>query len=257
MGLFRRIVWAIWSRLRPALARELRSLRGRLLYTLLALFLVLLGLELWQYSSRVSNRRELLLQGHERAATAAADTFRDTLEQLYASEHIVGLAAFSGRIPPEQQEAFLQDIRDRYDGLVSLQVIGMDGVIKFASPPPGYKNTVNDEPFFHDLNADNLHFLSDIYRDPQNEPPKVRLASLMVSDGTEQGIVSMEFYADALGRVVSSISQDPGETDALLDGNGALVYSNKSALAEVVPKNPDFQKAVGNRTDTSVDASLP
>ncbi|MCC2672943.1 MAG: hypothetical protein K0Q72_5415, partial [Armatimonadetes bacterium] len=76
--------------LRHIFSRELHSLRGRLLYTLLGLLTVLLCVELWQHGMRLERRQSLLRQGHARAAHATASTFRRSLDQLYRSQQVIG-----------------------------------------------------------------------------------------------------------------------------------------------------------------------
>src|SRR4051794_4084886 len=92
-------------------ARHLRSLRGRLLYTLLGLLLVLIGLEFWTYHTQAALHDQNLRDEQRRAATATAAAFRANLDELYRSQQAVALALSSMGMPGGYAERYLESVR--------------------------------------------------------------------------------------------------------------------------------------------------
>lgn len=237
-------------------ARELRSLRGRLSYTLLGLLLTLLAVELWQNGVRLQSRETLLRQGHERAAAASASTFRRSLDQIYRQEQIIGRTALTGRMVEEQIQPYLDDVASQYGSLASLQVIGTDGTIRYSSPPVGYHNTVTQDPFFKALTPQNPRYLSDLYSSADNPQPRFRIASLITDEtAAPLGIVSIELYDHAVLDLLSRWST--GQTEVLLDGQGRVVFTTQGGgLVQVVQRDPDFAQAAITHQARPVDVDL-
>src|SRR5262245_52220829 len=106
---------------RQGVSNQLRSLRGRLLYTLLGLLVVLIGLESWTYQAQVAWRDQLLRDEQRRAAAIAAQAFRSSLDGLYRSQQEIALAALDAAMPPGSVDLYLQSVRSRYPGMTLLQ----------------------------------------------------------------------------------------------------------------------------------------
>lgn len=242
--------------LRHIFARELRSLRGRLSYTLLGLLFTLLAVELWQHSTRLQSRESLLRKGHERAAAASASTFRRSLDQLYRQQQIIGSTVLTGRMVPEQIQPYLEDIASKYGSIASLQVISSDGIIRYSVPPVGYQNSVAQEPFFKALTPQNPHYLSDLYTGADQAMPRFRVASLIAEGpNAPSGIVSIEFYDHAVLELLSRWSN--GQTEVLLDGQGRVVFTTQgSGLVRLVQNDPDFARAARMHRPGPVDVNL-
>ena len=242
--------------LRHIFARELRSLRGRLLYTLLGLLITLLAVELWQHGMRLQSRESLLRQGHEQAAAASASTFRRCLDQIYRQQWIIGKTVLSGRMVEEQNQPYLEDIASDYGSIASLQIIGTDGTVRFSVPPITYQNSVLQQPFFQALTPQRPRYLSDLYPGTDPALPRFRIASL-ITDGTNAplGIVSMEFHDHAALDLLSRWSS--GQTEVLLDGKGQAVFTTQgSGLARAVQKDPDFARAAQSHRGGPVDVAI-
>jgi len=245
---------ATW--MRHILTRELRSLRGRLLYSLLGLLVVLLCLEVWQHSTRLRSRESLLRGGHARTATAAADTFRTNLEQLYRTQRLLGMTVLSGRMPEGQILLYLQDVQSQFEGLATIQIIRPDGTVRYAYPAAGF-GSVAEAPFFRNLRPQQPRQISDVYKDPAQASAKVRVSSMLTDRlGTVEGIVSMEFSTYALREFVSR--KATGQTEVLLDGRGAVAYSpDGGPLAQAIAQDGDFAAAARTRVPTPVDVTRP
>lgn len=246
--------------MRHILSRELRSLRGRLLYTLLGLLVMLLLVEMWQHSTRLRSRETLLRRGHARTAAAAADTFRANLDQLYRTQRLVGQTVLSGRMAEEQILPYLEDVRSQFEGLSAIQVIGTDGTVRFSSPPSPVPTPVATSlaaaPFFQALRPQTPRHLSNVYLDDPPTAQKVRVSSLLTKDGIVQGVVSMELLTIALREFVSRKAS--GQTEVLLDGAGAVAYSpDGESLAGNIARDEDFVRATRNRRPTPVDVERP
>lgn len=243
--------------LRHILARERRSLRGRLLYTLLGLLVVLLLVEVWQHSTRLRARDSLLRQAHLRTATAAADTFHANLAQLYRTQRLIGRTVISGRMPEGQIQPYLEEVLSQFQGMASVQIISPDGTVRYAAPAPGYDNSVADEPFFRALTPQTPYHLSDVYVDSPQTLPKVRISSLLASrEAAAECIVSMEFFTYALREFVSR--RRAGQTEVLLDSAGQVAYSPEgSNLAQAIAADPEFARAIKLERGTPVDVRRP
>jgi signal transduction histidine kinase len=251
--------------LRHIFSRELHSLRGRLLYTLLGLLTVLLCVELWQHGMRLERRQSLLRQGHARAAHATASTFRRSLDQLYRSQQVIGRTVLTGRMPAEQVQPYLEDVLAEYQGAASVQIIAIDGTIRYSAPPVGYQNSAASQPLVKALTPHSRYYLSNLYRPDspdqqaptQNQTARVRIASLIVTaDGNPSGIVSMELYDYALFEFLSRWSN--GQTEVLLDGEGAVAYSTRGeTVLRAVEKDPEFAASARKHQEAPVDVELP
>ncbi|MGV3723695.1 MAG: HAMP domain-containing protein, partial [Actinomycetota bacterium] len=242
--------------MRHILSRELRSLRGRLLYTLLGLLVMLLCVEMWQHSTRLRSRETLLRGGHGRTAAAAADTFRANLDQLYRTQRLVGLTVLSGRMPEDQIVPYLQDVQAQFDGMTAIQIIGADGTVRYGSSAPGFANSVADAPFFRALRPDNPRNLSDVYTESGGANPRIRVSSLLTREGAVQGIVSMEFSTYTLREFVSRKSV--GQTEVLLDSVRNVAYSPEgNSLARAIAQDKDFIGAIRTRQPSPVDVERP
>ncbi|HTE19788.1 MAG TPA: hypothetical protein VK689_15590, partial [Armatimonadota bacterium] len=140
----------IGSWLRHAITVQLASLRGRLLFTLVGLLLVLLLLEGTQHASRLGTRREELALEHKRAAESAAGIFRRNLDRLYAQQGVIARLLLRDQISVSRAFAHLEDLSSQYEGLVSVQVYDTSGVVRYAYPRTNVLSVVG-EPFFRSL----------------------------------------------------------------------------------------------------------
>lgn len=242
--------------LRHIFARELRSLRGRLLYTLLGLLITLLAVEFWQHGVRLQSRESLLRQGHKQAADASASTFRRSLDQIYRQQRLIGKTILSGRMVEEQYQPYLEDMAAEYGSIASLQVIGTDGTVRNSVPPVTYRNSVLQEPFFQALTPQRPRYLSDLYPGTDQSIPRFRIASLVTDDSNAPlGIVSMEFYDHAVLDLLSRWSN--GQTEVLLDGQGHAVFTTQgSGLVRAVQSDPDFARAAATHRAGPVDVAI-
>lgn len=245
------VIRSAWNWFRTSLDEERRSLRGRLMYTLLGLLAVLLALEAQNYLYQLRSRQELLTEAQSSAAVAKAEAFQARLEELYRTQGAIAQAVLSGRMSSNlgQVTGFLQDIKNQYDGLVSIQVIGLDGAVRYEIPdPPG--GSARGQPFFQELQDNPPHYLSDLYVDPAGGGPKVRIASQVTvrnglfgsSDGAgasqgfpaapdgTQAVVSMEFQAAALAGFL--IRRVDDQQEFLLDRNGRIAAASRPVTGE-------------------------
>jgi len=172
------VIRSTWNWFRSALDEERRSLRGRLMYTLLGLLVMLLALEAQNYVYQLRSRQEILTRAQSSTAVAKAEAFHFRLEELYRTQGAIAQAVLSGRMPANlgQAPGFLEDIRNQYEGLVSIQVISLDGAVRYQIPASPVA-AVGDQPFFRELQGRPPYYLSDLYVDPAGGAPRVRIAS--------------------------------------------------------------------------------
>jgi signal transduction histidine kinase len=243
-----------WMWLRQSLAAECHSLRGRLLYTLIGLLVILLAFEAQEHFFRLSSRREVLRAGHARAAATTAAAFRTSLNQIYRLQQIIARTTLMGRMSPDQNNPYLLDVRDQYPGMVSVSVIAPDNGVKYGAPTPGGRISVADEAFRQALTPRTPFYFSNLYATPGGE--RFRVASMALDpQGEMLGIVSMEFSPAALPGLLGA--GDAGAILLLLDGNGQLAFSTQGPQTEaLVENNPTIRKALARQGDVPVDLEL-
>lgn len=262
-----------WMSLMAVLAEERRSLRGRLLYTLLVLFLVLSALETQEHFNRLHAHRQLVARAEAHTAQVTADLFRSTLAHLYQAQAQVAHAALSGRLQASEAtwNAFLEDLRDQYPGMVALQVYGADGSLKYSTPQGGKPPQLSAD-FARDLTTDSPHYLSPIYTDVPGGLPMFRVASRVEipsglasggsgPDGTGDAssavsaVVAMEFYAKALPDFIPG--QGTGQLLLLVDGKGEIAHASAEIDARGVAASPAVRTAREQRREATVQVPIP
>lgn len=230
-----------------------RSLRGRLLYTLFGLLAVLLLLQMGEHFSRLRNQRHVLREEHQRAARNAAAAVRASLDQVLFLQEAIAQATLQGRMGSDRINSYLQEVRDRFPGMASLQVIDAQGNVLSSSPALGFDNDARDEPFFQALSPDTPLYVSDVYSTSPQELDKVRIASLSLTPGLGQtplGVVAMEFYPAGLQKLMPF--PETGERRLVLDGAGKPVLEpggyggviSSAALAQAAAQAQQAQAGI-------------
>src|SRR5436305_1889765 len=112
-----------WDWLRQESARNRRSLRGRLLYTLVLLLIALLAVELGTYRSRVHRRQAAILIEQTRATATLASACRDNLDRLVAIEHLIAYATRPDQVVAGDFETLMRETLAELLAAQAIQVI--------------------------------------------------------------------------------------------------------------------------------------
>jgi signal transduction histidine kinase len=222
-----RIPAEIAARVRRELQYHARSLRGRLLGTLIALMLALVPLSIWIHLIHLRKAESLLLHEQRRGAAAAAAHFRGSLDILYRAQDQIALAVLTGRMYPGLASSYLQEVRDRYPGLLSLRVVDAYGRTQYQSPERLGPPESGGIPALARLSPAAPRYLSTAYRDSPGGLEKVRVASL-TTDGSGRvlGATVMEFSLPGLRKLIPTATEE-GQV-LLLDGSDHTVLGAAS-----------------------------
>jgi signal transduction histidine kinase len=214
-----------WTWLGDALAKELRSIRGRLLLTLAGLLVVLLALELFQHIMRLQQRQELAQKALQHTATQNAALVSSRVGELFSDQELIlhALARVS------DQKAYLADVRARYPGLQWIALLQPSRTpIEAVAPnyPGADRGNLADQ-----LRGDNAHFISGVMALEGTTRPIIRLMTRLPapSNGADQkdeaGVVlAMEFDAGQFPQLFV-LTSEQGSGDLVLDKDSRLVMS--------------------------------
>jgi signal transduction histidine kinase len=226
-----------WTRLRNTLAHEASSLRGRLLYALLGLMIVLLAVNAQEHFARLNTRRAALATSHQVVAAGAAGSVRLALEELYRRQQLIATAVLSGGAMP-YAGALLQSLREGAPDIASIQVLATDGRVLFSSPPVAPGSSAAGELFFKEISPTAPRYLSNVYAVSSPAPGAVRAQRVVrvasvISDATRQprAIVTSEAYAAAVWK--APVTEAPGAI-LVLDGSGQAVATSRTLLPAVL-----------------------
>ncbi|MFN3649561.1 MAG: ATP-binding protein [Armatimonadota bacterium] len=226
-----------WRRLNSMAVLHWSSLRGKLLYTLVGLLLVLLTLESQEYFHRVHHRRQVLIGRQLRAARAEAGMLRAALDQIHRSQEVIGESVLGRWVPDAQANGYLRVVKEQYEGLVGLQVIGTDWTVQYGAPDTNVRKQIQ----VPGLTPQAPRQVSDVYRPIEGEPPRVWVATLVtrrarpgssaLPSGTPEvlGAVTMEFEASALASLLAKTGES--EADLLLDQTGTPIAADHPLVA--------------------------
>lgn len=244
--------------LHQGLAAYGRSIRGRLLLTLVALAAVLLTLELAQHSFRLEQRRQLVHDYNKIAAEDGAHTIQAQLDQLFRDQALIVYAL--SRTPDPQP--LLEDVRRRYPGLVWV------GVFWPGKPP--LEARVTDFPGLDRsqlpglVQGENRRHVSNVEAVPSANPPRnvIRVASRIPEavageplDPKAGVVIGMEFDPADFPSFFSIPKKEGGEL--LLDGNGRLIFTTGEAPpAEVARRHPAVIQAGQSKLPQPVEFNL-
>lgn len=196
------------------------SLRTRLLATLTFLLVALVVLEIGQHMAGLRSDRGFLAREYERVAAASATAFSGSLEQIYRLQATVADATLLGRMTDDQRVLYLHDVRERYPGMVAVELLA-PGNRYFRAPIDGMVRPPGDRAYITRLSLQRPRHLARL--SPAGAgTPNVLVASLVLGRGdVVLGIVAMEFTPDALQRLLPA--PGPNHKAVLLDGRGTLV----------------------------------
>jgi signal transduction histidine kinase len=243
------ILHSLGSGARRLLLKPTRALRGRLLYALLALLLVLAALEVEQDVERDRGRRALLDRVASREAVATAAAARAGLAYLEEAQQAVGLAVLGRTTEAAEADAYLERVHARFPNLASIEVFDRGGTLLGAFPPLETRPSAPDLTFLRDLSHLQPRLLTRVFTDSPPDREKIRIASLIEVSvpGSEVpetlGVVSMEFYVDALKSLLPA--QREKQVSLLLDEEGRRIADNSDEDVEaLVRRSPAVRRAV-------------
>lgn len=216
------------------------SLRGRLVFTVAGLFLVLMLVEVREYHVRSDDRHAVRTEVLRTAALDAAGNTSLAIRQLIRSQRQLAQLILMGRIAEDQIPAFLQDVLAGDDTIASIEILQPDGQLRYSSTGAGFETDRSKDPLFLALSPQRPNQITNLMVPGNGTPSLIRTGALL-TDGDDRrlGVIVTSFYADALARSLLAAGDD--RVEGLFDSQGGVVALAPPAL------EPELLRYLGSR----------
>jgi signal transduction histidine kinase len=223
----------IWTWLRHLHRHVRRSLRGRLLYVLLGLLLVLILFEGVEYATRLANQQGSIEDTERRAAQVLAAELREDLDQILVSQRLIADSTLLRGLSPDEASTLCATYVREFPRLAALRIIGTDGVARAGAPAAPPEN-VSGAPFFQALAGEGRYFSPNLEVNPRDSSRRIRVASRIKSGESVVGYVSMEFEPDSFAAFVPPNRRPYKQLWLLLDADNAPIQGADDTVVRQV-----------------------